>query len=155
MKKVERSGLSERHSGLGGRGNDGGTSATALGRWGRRERRGSGRRERRRGEREGQVGGMGGGRGVGAALSSPVAGEVVRRGPAPVPTPVGGTGKGRERPSEVGQASWAWGRPSWARVQWGGGSFSFFFLFVFSFVFSFFYLFFLLFYFNLNYLGIL
>ena len=41
------------------------------------------------------MGGMGGGRGVGAALSSPVAGEVVRRGPAPVPTPVGGTGKGR------------------------------------------------------------
>ena len=50
---------------------------------------------RRRGEREGQVGGMGGGRGVGAALSSPVADEVVRRGPSPVPTPVGGTGKGR------------------------------------------------------------
>ena len=50
---------------------------------------------RRSGEREGQVGGMGGGRGVGAALSSPVAGEGVRRGPAPVPTPVGGTGKGR------------------------------------------------------------
>ena len=34
----------------------------------------------------------GGGAGV---LILPVAGEVVRRGPAPVPTPVGGTGKGR------------------------------------------------------------
>ena len=65
-----------------------------------------------------------------AALSSPVAGEGVRRGRAPVPTPVGGTGKGRERPSEVGQAGWAWGLAQLGQGPVGGGFSSSLFLFV-------------------------
>ena len=62
------------------------------------------------GERPEEAGGAG-------ALILPVAGEVVRRGPAPVPTPVGGTGR----------ASGRWARPAGPGVgpvgpgvQWGG-----------------------------------
>ena len=110
----------------------------------------------RRGEREGQVGGMGGGRGVGAALSSPVAGEVVRRGPAPVLTPVGGTGKGRAtRGGGLGRLGL--GSAQLGQGPVGGPSPSLFFLCLFCFLlyFLFIYLFSFLFYFNLIYLGIL
>ena len=87
-----------------------------------------GERDRRRG-REGERGRVGEGPeevGALAALSFPVAGEGVRRGPAPVPTPVGGTGKGRERPSEVGQAGSAWGSAQLGQGPVGGVPFPLF-----------------------------
>ena len=71
-----------------------------------------------------------------------VADERVRRGRAPVPSLVGGTGKGRERPSEVCQAGWAWGSAQLGQGPVGGFLFPFF-LFVFSFVFSFHFIYFL------------
>ena len=59
------------------------------------------------------------------------AGEGVRRGRAPVPTLVGGTGKGRERPREAagpaGWARWAGLAASWAVWSRGRVLFSFFF----------------------------
>ena len=68
--------------------------------------------------------------------------EGVRWGRAPIPTLVGGTGKGRERPGEragsAGWARWAGLAVSWA-VWSSGGSFSLFSFFLLSsaFVFSF------------------
>ena len=61
-----------------------------------------------------------GGAGV---LILPVAGEVVRRGPAPVPTPVGGTGKGARGRGGLGRGS-----AQLARGPVGGRAFSLFFL---------------------------
>jgi len=72
-----------------------------------------------------------------AALSPPGvdAGEAVGRGRAPVPTLVGGTGKGRERPGEragsAGWARWAGLVASWA--AWSRGVLFSFFSFVFCF----------------------
>ena len=68
------------------------------------------------------------------------AGEGVRRGRAPVPTLVGGTGKGRERPREAaGPAGWArWAGLAASWVVWSRGSFS---LLSSAFVFSFLFLF--------------
>ena len=65
------------------------------------------------GERPEEAGGAG-------ALILPVAGEVVRRGPAPVPAPVGGTGKGASGRGGLGRGS--------AQLGQGccGGAFSFF-----------------------------
>ena len=71
-----------------------------------------------------------------------VAGERVRRGRAPVPTRVGGTGKGGGRGRRAGSAGWArwvsWAR--WPRGVWGvflSLSFFLFFIFFFSVLFHF------------------
>ena len=88
--------------------------------------------------------------GAGAAgaliLSGVGAGEVVGRERAPVPTPVGGTGKGTRGRGGLGRGSGlrpSLGRgfgPGGPRVQWGVG-FSFFFFFSDCVLFSVFFLF--------------
>ena len=111
---------------------------TAAGPWRRSDAVGNeGEREvdlrgRRRG-REGERGRVGGGiKEAGAWRPYPLldAGEGVRRGRTPVPTLVGGTGKGRERPGEragsAGWARWAGLAASWA-VWSRGALFSLFF----------------------------
>ena len=83
-------------------------------------------------------------RGGAGALILPVAGEVVRRGPAPVPTPVGGTGKGASGRGGLGRGSAQSGQGSS-----GGKGLLLFFLCLFCFLlyFLFIYLFSFLFYF--------
>ena len=92
-----------------------------------------------------------------AALSPPGVGadEVVGRGRAPVPTLVGGTGKGRERPGEragsAGWARWAGLAVSWA--VWSRGVLFSFFFFCLLLLYFLFFPFSVL--FNLGHLGIL
>ena len=142
-----------RRGGHGGRVNDGERRRPRRA-WGRKERRGSGGEKREaqrpRGER-GRVGERPEEAGGAGALILPVAGEVVRRGPAPVPTPVGGTGKGRA--SGRGGPGWSWAfRPGGGGWCWPagpgvgpvgpgpvGGLLFLFFCFLFCFAFSFIY----------------
>ena len=92
-----------------------------------------------------------------AALSPPGvgAGEAVGRGRAPVPTLVGGTGKGRERPGGTGRfggwARWAGLAASWA--VWSRGVLSLFFFFCLLLLYFLFFSFSVL--FNLGHLSIL
>ena len=82
-------------------------------------------------EAEASRGGVSGGGGAGDLIPSSTPARGVRRGRAPVPTLVGGTGKGRERPRGGtgrfgGRARWAGLAASWA-VWSRGVPFLFFF----------------------------
>ena len=102
-------------------------------------------------EAEASRGGVSGDGGTGDLIPSSTPARGVRRGRAPVPTLVGGTGKGRERPRErdgpAGWARWASVAMSWA-VWSRGGLFLLFYFHFFNFFFVwFFHLSFLLFFF--------
>ena len=86
-------------------------------------------------EAEASSGGVSGGGGAGDLIPSSTPARGVRRGRAPVPTLVGGTGKGRERPGGGtgrfgGWARWAGLAASWA--VWSRGVLLFSFCFTLS-----------------------
>ena len=130
-----------------GRAIHGGKAMAALGCSGERGGDGSGGERERRGGRGRAWGRAGGGieEAGGCWRSYPpvVAGERVRRGRAPVPTRVGGTGKGGGRGRRAGSAGWARWQGRWLAGPFGPGGKGGFFFFPF-FSFSFFYVLFYL-----------